>query len=201
MRREKIWLVGAGPMAVAYAAVLKALGRRFEVIGRSEASANAFEDKTGYRVRAGGLDIALEADTPPTHAVIAPGVEALSGATIALLRAGTGHILVEKPAGLSTGEVMSIRTSAEHLGLPDAEHVREGVVAARIAAHAGDIAKGVAGAREADKRFSLLRRKRDWDGQMEMCLDPKKASDIRSRRRSEDENVCSMCGEYCVFRE
>jgi phosphomethylpyrimidine synthase len=91
-------------------------------------------------------------------------------------------------------------TPSEHLGLPDVEHVREGVIAARIAAHAGDIAKGVPGAREADERFSRLRRERNWEGQLELCMDPGKASAIRRDRKASEEDVCSMCGEYCVFK-
>jgi phosphomethylpyrimidine synthase len=91
-------------------------------------------------------------------------------------------------------------TPAEHLGLPTAEHVREGVMAARIAAHAGDIAKGLPGAAEWDRRFSELRRKRDWDGQLASCMDPVRAKALRDERRSADSDVCSMCGEFCAYR-
>ena len=92
-------------------------------------------------------------------------------------------------------------TPREHLGLPDAKHVREGVIASRIAAHAGDIAKGIPGAREEDERFSQMRRQRDWKGQLELCIDPEKARCIRDGRKGRDDDVCSMCGEYCVFKE
>jgi phosphomethylpyrimidine synthase len=91
-------------------------------------------------------------------------------------------------------------TAAEHLGLPTAEHVREGVIAARIAAHAGDIAKGLPGAAEWDRRFSAMRRKRDWAGQLADCLDPVKAKALRDERRPADSDVCSMCGEFCAYR-
>ena len=91
-------------------------------------------------------------------------------------------------------------TPTEHLGLPAVEHVREGVIAARIAGHAGDIAKGVRGAAEWDREFSRRRRARDWDGQMRTCMDPKRARMLRESRRPGESDVCSMCGEFCVFK-
>lgn len=91
-------------------------------------------------------------------------------------------------------------TPSEHLSLPDEEQVRQGVIAARIAAHAGDIGKGIEGAFECDKEFSKLRRKRDWKGQLSRCIDPITAKKIRDAGRPADEEVCSMCGDYCVFK-
>jgi len=91
-------------------------------------------------------------------------------------------------------------TPSEHLSLPDEEQVRQGVIAARIAAHAGDIGKGIAGAFDCDREFSKLRRKRDWKGQLSRCIDPIAANKIRKAGRPADEDVCSMCGEYCVFK-
>ena len=91
-------------------------------------------------------------------------------------------------------------TPAEHLALPDAAQVREGVIAARIAAHAGDVAKGVRGAAEADRHMSELRRHRDWEGQIKMALDPVHAENIRVHAKSGSDDACSMCGEFCVFK-
>ncbi len=91
-------------------------------------------------------------------------------------------------------------TPAEHLGLPDIEHVREGVIAARIAGHAGDIAKGIPGAAEWDRDFSTARRARDWDRQLNTCMDPIRAHKLRAERRPGKEEVCSMCGEFCTYR-
>ena len=91
-------------------------------------------------------------------------------------------------------------TPAEHLGLPTAEHVREGVIAARIAGHAADVAKGVPGAAEWDRKFSALRRHRDWKAQIAASMDPKRAETLRAGRRPHDEDVCSMCGELCAFK-
>jgi len=91
-------------------------------------------------------------------------------------------------------------TPSEHLSLPGPEEVRAGVFATRIAAHAGDVAKGIPGAADWDREFSELRRARDWDGQIATCIDPKLARELREKGRPHSEDVCSMCGEYCVFR-
>jgi phosphomethylpyrimidine synthase len=91
-------------------------------------------------------------------------------------------------------------TPSEHLSLPNVDEVREGVIASRIAAHAGDIAKGLAGAADWDRRFSGYRRARNWDMQLAHCIDPQKARRIREQGKPDDEDVCSMCGEFCVFR-
>ncbi len=91
-------------------------------------------------------------------------------------------------------------TPSEHLSLPNEEQVRQGVIAARIAAHAGDIGKGIKGSADWDRKFSVLRRRRDWNGQLSLCLDPVMARQVREQGRPADEDVCSMCGEYCVFK-
>ena len=91
-------------------------------------------------------------------------------------------------------------TPTEHLGLPAAAHVREGVIASRIAAHAGDLAKGVPGAAEWDRTISALRQKRDWKALLDASLDPVRAKALREGRCPGDVAVCSMCGEFCVFK-
>ena len=91
-------------------------------------------------------------------------------------------------------------TPTEHLSLPAEEHVHLGVIAARIAAHAADIVKGVHGAREGDRSFSILRRNRDWDGQLSRCIDPVTARRYREEGKPHSSDVCSMCGEFCVFK-
>jgi len=91
-------------------------------------------------------------------------------------------------------------TPAEHLGLPSAEDVKEGVIASRIAAHAADIAKGVPGAADWDRRFAELRRTRDWKQQLDMCIDPETARRRREAGPPDDDHVCSMCGDFCAFK-
>jgi phosphomethylpyrimidine synthase len=90
-------------------------------------------------------------------------------------------------------------TPAEHLGLPTVEDVREGLIASRIAAHAADIVKGVAGARDRDLALSRARKKLDWKAQRRLVIDPVKFGEIRKKRRSKS-TACSMCGEYCAMR-
>jgi len=90
-------------------------------------------------------------------------------------------------------------TPAEHLGLPDAEDVREGVIASRIAAHAADVAHGVKSAREWDLRMSQARRSLDWEQQARLSLDPKRARQVRQEHTTGGE-TCSMCGSLCAMK-
>ncbi|MEJ2656801.1 MAG: phosphomethylpyrimidine synthase ThiC [Desulfobacterales bacterium] len=89
-------------------------------------------------------------------------------------------------------------TPAEHLSLPDAEDVRQGVIAARIAAHAGDLIKGVKGAMERDEKMALARKRLDWEAQIRLSIDPEHARRVRSRNEFSGA-ACSMCGEYCAM--
>jgi phosphomethylpyrimidine synthase len=91
-------------------------------------------------------------------------------------------------------------TPSEHLGLPGVEEVREGVIASRIAAHAGDIAKGIPGAMEWDLSMSKARKARDWKRQEELSIDPQKFKKYRSERGAKDEEVCSMCSQFCAMK-
>jgi len=91
-------------------------------------------------------------------------------------------------------------TAGEHLRLPDVNEVREGVIATRIAAHAADIAKGVPGAAEWDNRMSRARKNLDWDQQIAISIDPDTARKLREEGKPEQNDVCSMCGEYCAVR-
>ena len=91
-------------------------------------------------------------------------------------------------------------TPSEHLGIPDLEDVEKGVIAARIAAHAGDIAKGIPGAKEWDKEISIARKKMDWKRQFELVIDSKKAKRTRNKLTPKIKEVCSMCGEFCAIK-
>ncbi len=91
-------------------------------------------------------------------------------------------------------------TPAEHLRLPSIEDVKEGVVVSRIAAHAADVAKGVKGAIEWDRKISLARSKRDWKKQIELSLDPHKAKSYRLSSKPKLSDVCTMCGKYCSIK-
>ncbi|MDY6912338.1 MAG: phosphomethylpyrimidine synthase ThiC [Chloroflexota bacterium] len=89
-------------------------------------------------------------------------------------------------------------TPSEHLALPNPDEVREGVIASRIAAHAGDIIKGVKGAWEWDQEMSVARKNLDWNAQLKLALDPEKAGQTRDRRGTTSAG-CSMCGNYCAM--
>lgn len=93
-------------------------------------------------------------------------------------------------------------TPAEHLALPNVDDVRQGIIAAKIAAHAADVAKGIPGARGADDRMADARRALDWDAQFACALDPETAKAIRESRMPEEghEEACSMCGKFCAVR-
>ena len=103
-------------------------------------------------------------------------------------------------AAASGADFLCYVTPAEHLRLPDAEDVREGLVATKIAAHAADIAKGVPGARDIDNRMSDARRRVAWDEMFDLAIDP-----VKPRRYFESappavEGTCTMCGKMCAMR-
>ena len=89
-------------------------------------------------------------------------------------------------------------TPAEHLSLPDPEDVKQGVIASRIAAHAGDIVKGVNGAEDWDRRMAMARKKLDWKEQARLSLDPELSRQVHSKHASAGV-ACSMCGEFCAM--
>lgn len=89
-------------------------------------------------------------------------------------------------------------TPSEHLSLPNQEEVKEGIIGARIAAHAADIVKGVKGAADWDRRMSLARRNLDWEAQIRLSMDPPKARRLHDRFAGEGD-TCSMCGPYCAM--
>ena len=89
-------------------------------------------------------------------------------------------------------------TPAEHLSIPEAEDVRQGVIATRIAAHAGDIVKGVKGASDWDRKMSVARKKLDWEEQARLSLCPER-SRLVHRKHASAGAACSMCGELCAM--
>jgi phosphomethylpyrimidine synthase len=93
-------------------------------------------------------------------------------------------------------------TRKEHLGLPNAEEVREGVIAYKIAAHAADIARGRAGARDRDDALSRARYRFDWNEQFRLSLDPARARELHDESLPAEyfksAEFCAMCGpKFC----
>ena len=78
--------------------------------------------------------------------------------------------------------------------------MKEGIMAARIAAHAADIAKGIPGARNRDDKMSRARADLDWEGMFALALDPEKARAYRASSRPHHEDSCTMCGKMCAVR-
>jgi phosphomethylpyrimidine synthase len=101
-------------------------------------------------------------------------------------------------AAASGADFLCYVTPAEHLRLPDLQDVKEGIMAAKIAAHAGDIVKGVKGARDMDNEMSDARAALDWDAMLELALDKEKAQAYRQSVSLEDTRTCSMCGKMCA---
>ena len=103
-------------------------------------------------------------------------------------------------AAMSGAAFLCYVTPAEHLALPNADDVKQGIMASKIAAHAADIAKGIPGARDADDRMGKARRELDWDAMFKEAMDPEHAKAVRDDRAPEVEETCSMCGKFCAVR-
>lgn len=115
--------------------------------------------------------------------------------------AGYDHIVAAiggAIAGAAGADYLCYVTPAEHLGLPNTEDVYAGVMAARVAGHVADIAKGLPGAMDKDRRMSECRQKLDWDGMVAEALDP----DLVKQRLqvTQDREACSMCGKLCAVK-
>ncbi|NCO68777.1 MAG: phosphomethylpyrimidine synthase [Nitrospirae bacterium CG_4_10_14_0_8_um_filter_41_23] len=103
-------------------------------------------------------------------------------------------------AGAAGADFLCYVTPAEHIRLPNIEDVKEGLIASKIAAHAADIAKGIPGAIELDRKMARFRKNLDWNGQIELSFDPEKVRQRRSEIPPREQEVCSMCGEFCAIR-
>jgi len=123
------------------------------------------------------------------------------GPLVTDIGAGYDHITAAiggAVAAAAGADFLCYVTPTEHLSLPDVEDVKEGVIASRIAAHAGDIAKGIKGAREWDEEMSKARKNLDWAMQARLSLDPELSSQIHNKIPAAGK-TCSMCGKYCAM--
>jgi phosphomethylpyrimidine synthase len=124
---------------------------------------------------------------------IAPGYDHITSAIGAALAAEAGAAM------------LCYVTPKEHLGLPNKDDVRQGVIAYKIAAHAGDIARGRNGARDRDDALSKARFEFDWNRQFELSLDPETARSMHDETLPAEvfkgAKFCSMCGpKFCSMR-
>ena len=91
-------------------------------------------------------------------------------------------------------------TPREHLGLPEVDDVREGVMVTRIAAHAADIAKNPDFFMEWDNEMSRARKSLKWEKQVELALDSRRAGGVLAECGVSDNSGCTMCGEFCAMK-
>jgi len=119
---------------------------------------------------------------------VAPGYDHITSAIGGALAAASG------------ADFLCYVTPAEHLRLPDLQDMKEGIIAARIAAHAGDIAKGLPGALDWDNAMSKARKELDWPRMLELAMDPEKATAYRESSLPKDSEVCTMCGDLCAIK-
>lgn len=121
---------------------------------------------------------------------IAPGYDHITAAIGGTLAAAAG------------ADFLCYVTPAEHIGLPDLEDVKAGVIASKIAAHAADIAKGVPGAKARDREMAVARKNLDWEKQIELAIDPAKLKKSRAEHNQtlKETTACTMCGSYCAMK-
>jgi phosphomethylpyrimidine synthase len=103
-------------------------------------------------------------------------------------------------AGAAGADFLCYVTPSEHLRLPTLDDVREGVIASRIAAHISDIAKNLPGALEKDIMMAKFRKEFNWQGQVNVSIDPEKTEKFLEKSHSAKEEGCTMCGEFCAIK-
>lgn len=119
---------------------------------------------------------------------VAPGYDHITSAIGGAIAASSG------------ADFLCYVTPAEHLRLPDLDDMKEGIIASKIAAHVGDLAKGLPGAKEWDLEMSKARRKLDWEKMFSLAIDEEKARRYRKESTPEYEDSCTMCGKMCSVR-
>ncbi len=103
-------------------------------------------------------------------------------------------------AGAAGADFLCYVTPSEHLRLPTLEDVKEGIIAAKIAAHIADIAKQLPGAMEKDIKMAKYRKEFNWQGQIDVSIDPERTKAWLERSESAHEEGCTMCGEFCAIK-
>jgi phosphomethylpyrimidine synthase len=126
------------------------------------------------------------------------------GPLVTDIAAGYDHIASAIGAAVSAAEgvdLLCYLTPAEHLGLPSAEEVKEGLIAYRIAAHAGDLVKIREKAIKWDAAITEARRTLNWEKQISLSINPEEAERIHTREGQHPGNnvPCTMCGSACVY--
>ncbi|MEW6097405.1 MAG: phosphomethylpyrimidine synthase ThiC [bacterium] len=120
---------------------------------------------------------------------IAPGYDHITGAI-------GGAI-----AGTYGADFLCYVTPSEHLRLPTIEDVKNGVITSRIAAHAADVAKGIPKALDWDNKMAIARKTLDWNAQIQLAIDTKKAKEYQGQTSPLFSEGCTMCGKYCAIKQ
>ena len=116
---------------------------------------------------------------------------------------GYDHISSAIGAALSSrygADFICYVTPPEHLALPTADDVREGVMAAKVAVHVGDMVKLKDKVKNQDLKMGIARRDLDWKTQFETAITSEKAEEIRKSRPPMEEETCTMCGPVCSLK-
>lgn len=124
----------------------------------------------------------------PITTDVAPGYDHISSAIGAALSSSYG------------ADFICYVTPPEHLALPRPEDVKEGVMAARIAAHVGDMIKLKDKAKNRDLKMGIARRDLDWKTQYETAISSQRAQEIRDSRPPAENDTCTMCGKFCSLK-
>ncbi len=103
-------------------------------------------------------------------------------------------------AGLAGADYLCYVTPSEHLALPNKEEVKQGVIASKIAAHAVNIAKYGKRASNWDYKMDIARKNLDWDEMINQSIDPELSRKVHYRNGNIEDDVCSMCGEFCAIK-
>lgn len=103
-------------------------------------------------------------------------------------------------AGASGADFLCYVTPAEHLCIPTVEHVKQGVIASKIAAEVSDVAKEIPSTMKKEKEMAIAREKFDWNKQFELAIDGETAREYYESSKTSDEEMCSMCGDFCAIK-
>lgn len=103
-------------------------------------------------------------------------------------------------AASSGADFLCYVTPAEHLGLPDLEDVKEGIIASKIAAQAADVALGLKTSWNKELEMANARKTFNWDKQFDLAFDTSKPRKYRNKCHLDDDEMCTMCGEYCSVK-
>ncbi len=119
---------------------------------------------------------------------LAPGYDHITSAIGGALAAASG------------ADYLCYVTPAEHLSIPNVDDVKEGVIASKIAAQAGDVSKGITSAWNDELKMANARRNFNWRQQFQLAFDQVKPCKYRERKFTRGEDMCTMCGEFCALR-